>query len=66
MNCGRFLQGGLSVAGWEFRVGELSGGLPVRVFRLVVICKVIPLVPTGVRYGGSLLDGVLVASVGCF
>ena len=32
MNCGRSLQGGLSVAGWEFRFGALSGGLPVRVF----------------------------------
>ena len=35
MNCGRSLQGGLSVAGWEFRFGALCGGLPVRVFRQV-------------------------------
>ena len=66
MNCGRSLQGGLSVAGWEFRVGALSGGLSVRVFRQVAICKVVPLGPTGVRHGGSLLDRVLGASVGCF
>ena len=35
MNCRRSLQGGLSVAGWEFRFGALCGGLPVRVFRRV-------------------------------
>ena len=66
MNCGRSLQGGLFVAGWEFRVGASGGGLLVRVFWLVVNCKVIPLVPTVASYGGSLLGGVLVASVGCF
>ena len=53
------------MAGWEFQ-GALSGGRPVRVFRQVAICKVSPLVPTGVRYGGSLLVRVLGASVGRF
>ena len=66
MNCGRSLKGGLSVAGWEIRVGALGGGLPVRAFRQVAICTVVPLVPTGVCCGGFLLERVLGASVGCF
>ena len=65
MNCRRFLQGGLSVAGWEFRVGALCGGRPVGVFLNVAICAVISLVPTRDGYGGSLLEWVLVASGGC-
>ena len=47
MNCRRSLQGGLFVAGWENRIGVLGGGLLVRAFRPVSICKVVPLVPTG-------------------
>ena len=43
------------MAGWEFRFGALSGGLPVRVFRQVAICKVVPLGLTGVRYVVSTL-----------
>ena len=43
-------------AGWENRIGALGGGLPVRAFRLVSICKVVPLVPTGVMYGGTEND----------
>ena len=66
MNCRLFLQGGLSVAGWEFRVGALCGGQPGGVFLNVAICEVIPLVPTRDGYGGSLLEWVLVASVGYF
>ena len=54
------------MAGWENRIGALGGGLPVRSFRQVAICKVVPLVPTGVRYGGFLLERVLGALVGCF
>ena len=66
MNCRQSMQGGLFVAGWENRIGALGGGLPVRAFRQVAICEVVPLVPTGVSYGGFLLDRVLGASVGCF
>ena len=35
------------MADWENRIGALGGGLPVRAFRPVSICKVVPLVPTG-------------------
>ena len=52
------------MAGWEFRVGALSGGQPVGVFLNVAICEVIPLVPTRDGCGGSLLEWVLVASGG--
>ena len=34
-------------AGWENRIGSLGGGLLVRAFGLVSLCKVVPLVPTG-------------------
>ena len=54
------------MAGWEIRVGALGGGLPVRAFRQVAICTVVPLVPTGVCFGGFLLERVLGAPVGCF
>ena len=54
------------MAGWENRIGALGGGLPVRAFRPVAICKVVPLVPTGFSYGGFLLERVQGASVGCF
>ena len=54
------------MAGWEIRIGALGGGLPVRAVRHVVICEVVPLVPTGVVYGGFLLERVLGASVGRF
>ena len=54
------------MAGWEIRVGALGGGLPVRAFRQVAICTVVPLVPTGVCFGGFLLERVLGVPVGCF